>query len=618
MIAKIEPSQLPNEILEHIFLLLSRHSQLACLTVCKRWYSTALLAIYRSIPDSALVRKSSSLASFEKHAHLIKEIWWGQSDPSDPSLDAVKQFLFQSGQLQEKRGNNRLRLTSLTYHGFTGHQDRPFLMKLFKHQPTLTKICLLGSIGITVRLSLDVILECLPNLTQLHVSQYYCEPSDISRWAIQDDADRWNKTLIKEIKDEVMENTEIDTTANNAISSVDPPTAPVRQPFALQKLSFSNVFRSIVDYEIFFGALSNLVSLYLHTEALPKAWSSTTPYSDTSDTISAHMPWNETMAVRLSNSLIRNCPNLQKILIRDNFCTAKLDLPCDNAIGTRHDNPRDTRAQFETLLPKIMRDFRESSFRYSRASLNWMIHTCGSGFTEMNISRPPHWSGSFGASFDDIKSRDLQNVLESCPNLTRFIADGRVLYVKDMAPLTMFTNVDLTQLNDNHSSSKGESSETRPKPWACSRTLERLEIGIMADTDDPDEHKKAWTQLGQVKNCSAIELSKTNLIPRLSHGIGMLGDMKLLYAFLIKRWEATNKPAKISMDESRDVDETGERRKAMLLDSETVVWIARHWTNLLILELDTSGVEELKDEMRALIEKERNDGRMRVVRLQLT
>ncbi|KAF9357005.1 hypothetical protein BGX26_004379 [Mortierella sp. AD094] len=608
--AKIEPSQLPNEILELIFLLLPRRSQLACLTVCKGWYSTALLAIYSSIPDSALVRTSSSLASFEKHAHLIKEIWWGQSDPSDPSLNAAKQFLFQSGQLQEKRGNNRLRLTSLTYHGFTGHRDKPFLMELFGHQPTLTKICLLGSIGISIRLSLDVILECLPYLTQLHVSQYYCEPSDISRWAIQDNAHRWNKTLIKD--EPITENTKIDTAETNAISSENHSTVAVRPPFALQKLSFSNVFRSIIDYEIFFGALPNLVSLYLHTEALPKAWFSTDP---SSDTIGAHRPWNETMAIRLSNSLIRNCPNLQKILIKDNFCTAKLDLPYDNAIGTRH-NPTGARIQFEALLPKIMRDFRESPFRHSRTSLNWMIHTFGRGFTELNISRPPHTSGTLDAPIDDINSRDLQNVLESCPNLTRFIAEGRVLYVKDMAPLAMFMDVDPTKPKDNHNSGEGDPAGTGPKPWACSKTLERLEIGILADTDDPGEHKKAWTQLGQVKNCSAIELSKTNLIPRLSHGIGMLGDMKFLYAFLIKRWEAS-KPAKVLVDESRGVDETGERRAA-LLDSETMVWIARHWTNLLILELDTSGVEELKEEMRALIAKERDDGRMRVVRLQLT
>ncbi|KAF9115037.1 hypothetical protein BGX27_009155 [Mortierella sp. AM989] len=482
-------------------------------------------------------------------------------------------------------------------------------MKLLAHQPTLTKVCLVGSIGIRARLPLDIILECLPYLAHLEVSQYFCQLSDISHWAVQDCRRQWNRsqTLIKD--EMVTETIEINTVESAAILTGT--VAAVRPPFALRVLRFSEAFRYLTDYEIFFGALPNLVSLDLHTEVLLSAWRNIEKHLDTSNTPN---PWSDAVAARFSKSLIRKCPKLNRILLKDKFSVAMLDLQYNGAgAQSNHD---DSRAQFEVSLPKIMRDFRECTFRQSRKSLNWMIQTCGSGLKELNISCSSQEVGTSNTPGDNINSRDLQNILESCPNLTMLMAGGRVLHVRDMAPLSSFLDVSPPHAIRHRDSAQDLPTRTESKPWACTRTLERLEIGIMAETDDPSEHEKAWIQLGQIKNCTAIELSKTNLIPRLSHGLGMLRDIKPLYTFLIKQWEMSES-AEVCTDENRPEDET-KKRRATLLDSETVAWIAKHWKNLLVLKLDTGGIEELKEEMRALVEREKKDGRMRIVRLLLT
>ncbi|KAF9352570.1 hypothetical protein BGX26_009655 [Mortierella sp. AD094] len=605
-------SHAPNEILEKIFFSLPLRSRHACLTVSKNWHSAALSVLYESVPASALISESPALTPFRKHVHLIKELIWTHMNPYDPRVEDVHRFLAQSRQPQQDSNdaafsNGGPRLTSLIYHGAKRQTDHCF-MSILQSQPTLTKVTFVGAADGYLTLSLDDILGCLPQLTSLEVSHSGCSNLDFSRWNVQNSVENLALVHIEPIVSDFENN----NVAELATLPQEAPPMVVRPPFPLERLFFPEAFGTITDYDLLFGALPNLVHLGLDTSVLASSWFDDHPLMF----VPPPYPWIDVMAAKLSESLARNCPKLRNIHVKSRFATAQLDrqhyIP-----GAKH-NPKENKSPFEISLPKIMQELHRETFQYSSESLNNLICACGSGLTTLDISgsgRPnPVIEGS-EVPIPEITSRDLQFILEECPKLVALVARGRTLLVKDMAPLGAVVNTDSCSASATQPSSN--QPEIRPKPWACSETLRRLVIGMEAETDDIGEHTKAWAQLGKLRHILALELYRTNLIPRLSHGIEALSSMKSMYTFIVEHWTQA-KPSSPSPDDSLENETEQEKKPVMMLDSETVAWMARNWTGLTSLRLDMGNVAELEDEMTAYVQREQSQGRMMKANLFMT
>ncbi|KAF8977252.1 hypothetical protein BGZ46_007541 [Entomortierella lignicola] len=605
-------TKIPNEVLGRIFLSLPWRSRLACLSVCKGWHSAAMSALYNSIPASALMNAAPTMAPFRKYSHLIKEIEWKMTDPTDPRLEDAMRFVTQSAQPQQAGSdasisNNRPRLTSLIYYGLKSEPEgKSTFLNILKHQPTLTSVAFVGTHSGFEWLPFDVILGCLPHLTTLKVSDAFCSQLN-------------NRLMTAQggnMEQDSLQDEHIDGSSQNNVaieSSTSAPEVIVRPPFALQRLSFPNLFKASIDPRVVFGALPNLTHLDLYTVIEVDSWF-LEPVTDTS---SFSTPWDNVRSLQFSETLVRNCPNLRSIRVSSRYATVAVD-PQHYLPGARH-NQQENKTPLEKSLPKIVKELYECKFRTSREALINLIDICGAGLTSLNISHIPRTNRNPNAAIADtpdleVNSRDLQFILEECPNLVALVARGRVLHVKDMATWNAAVSEDPCSSSE---SSTNNSTETKSRPWACSKTLERLVIGIKAESDDPIEHKNAWIQLGQLHRINALELSETNLIPRISHGIGALSDLNLMTQFTIDRW--TQIRTSSSSTEDTQGDQLGEKEKsALMLDSETVGLMARNWVSLRTLRLDIGNDIELEKEMMSYVQKEQLDGRMQQVHLSMT
>ncbi|KAF8932023.1 hypothetical protein EDD21DRAFT_378385 [Dissophora ornata] len=665
-------SQLPNEILENIFVTLPWRGRFACLTVCRGWHAAAITSLYASLPISALSTDPRSLASCQKYVHLTKELHWTYINPRDPRYNSAKEFFLlpehydrhrvvpvtipeeaslalttasepsslpQDGeQVHTASTRPRPSLNSLIYVEFAKRSDNESLLEsIIASQPTLAQANISGA-SIS-RLSIEDILESLPRLKDLKVTNCFCNAMTPSRWQVQAEDPDDNQSFGSSSSPSTM--TTVDPVPGNinnqnstggvaAGPESRSPLVKAKPPFGLQRLSFPNAFNGIDKYDLFFSALPELVSIDINTKALMNnlyIFSFMDPFP-------SENPWDEPKSIFFAESLLRNCPKLRILNIAGENCSVRLD-PVDYIPGAKHN--RDGKTPLDKVLPRILKELDESTYRTSRESLNWLLDVCGDGVVTMNIStiltRDPGIPATDAVGLisqgGNITNKDMQRILESCPNLKTLVARGRYIDVKDMAPLSAFTKNGLpssssppvmSKHNDVEEKVAAEGQGNNSRPWACTRMLDRLVVGITAETDDPSEHRKVWTQLGELTRLTALELYETNLIPKLSHGFGEMKDLKRIYAFTIEHWSMPGK-AGISMgasgEESQQEGESqGETEMAArMMDSDTVEWMAVHWARLGALRLDYSGKNEQQEEMRALVEKEKAAGRMKIVQL---
>ncbi|KAG0362816.1 hypothetical protein BGZ54_008482 [Gamsiella multidivaricata] len=527
--------------------------------------------------------------------HLIREVQWTTLSRTPSNFDEIKQFLLQqnsAGQECSDRvdGSGQLRLRSLIYGGISRDDSTyDFLLQLLDRHPTLKALEISCQCWSTARLSLEDILERLPLLTGFRAYDISCKPIERSRWTNRDDSEH---------------------NASSAASSGNSLViAKAKPPFALQRLCYCDAVAAAAEPDNLFGALPDLMSLDIKTSTLARGWSSQFDFH-----ISAESSFlDEQKAIMLSESLFKNCSKLRTLSITSDSDNVAAILDSQDYITGAYHNP-DGQTPLVKLLPRILTEFHKRAYRISRASLDWMVRSTCRGLKILSL---PNEATS------EITSQDLQRILELCPSLTTFVARGRSLNIEDMAPLSVFAGTarpleggaDLSCTSQSKNNSEGCHA---PRPWACSRTLRRLVVGMIAHTDDPDEHKKAWTQLGQLTGIDALELYGTNLVPKLSYGIGALGDLERMYAFTIEHWK---QPPSSSdhMEESNVKDEDQvEAETSVMMDGETTEWIARHWTNLGSLRLDTGETSECGERMRKFVEREQTAGRMRKVQLSTT
>ncbi|KAF9432812.1 hypothetical protein BGZ76_010293 [Entomortierella beljakovae] len=548
---------LPFEILEQTFLELPLKSRYACLTVCKHLYHAAIAALYNSISTSGMVYSDSSLTPFKKHAHLIKEITWKVTEPFCLLLEETMQFL--THQLGDNDTLDSPRLTSFVAYG--------------------------PKTGVT-SVSLRQVLEYLPVLKNLKISNYILDPLDIHWFNSQSTS---NTSIRNNLGVDVVE-------------YLIP--AKAKPLFALQKLDFVQAFRVIADYNGLFSMLPNLTHLKLIPWMDARSWDNDVdlfhPVPD--------IPWNEIQAQKFFISMIRHCPNLRNIKLKGMYnATVILDYK-DYIPGAKY-NLKDNKSPFEKILPLVLLELAKPPIQKSSESLNWLVNTCGSGITTLFISltgRPSLSTQNVVLGPSDtnpapISSQDLRLVLEECPNLIELVARGRVLKMKDIAVLNAISTSSengVTGLSDSDCS-----LSIRPKPWACCKRLKRLVIGIMAESDDPEEHGKAWAQLGKAHRLNVLELCPTNLIPRLSHGLGALSGVRKISEFTIEKW------TDIRIFAECNTASNDKSHRIPMLDLITVKWMGKNWTTLCSLRLDEKDATS-REEMEEFIQKEKDAGRM--------
>ncbi|KAG0328398.1 hypothetical protein BGZ99_005413 [Dissophora globulifera] len=575
---------------------------------------------------------------------------------------------------QDGRGT-RPRLLTLKITTFaSGEIDEAFFTSLIASHPTLTALRISAAGFVNLLLPIEEVMRNLPRLKHLEIDQLRCRPLIPSLWLIQDVEEGNNANDTDTI---VGTNTSTDTNINVNSESGDghsvfgnqPSPHTARPPYGLQHLSYPEVFDEVKDYGLFFRALPELVSLDINVMTLPNIWSNITelffPFNI------GPMPWYDTMAHKFCESLLRYCPKLKLLNITGRGCKVQLDIAhYKPGVGLHN---RDGKTPLDKTLPLILKALYQSRYRNSREDLHWLLDTCGSGVVAMNISYPvPNgaWEpppppeepvltptvapavadGALdgaepivpaattinvaGQSQNTITSQDLQRILESCPRLQILQARGQHLAVKDIASLSLPSHS--TSDDNNNSvdaavdqgdrSKRSSTARTMARPWACSRTLKRLVIGINADTDDYLEHQTAWAQLGKMIALDALELYETNLVPKLSHGFGAMNELSSLYAFTIERW--TYPQRSCSSDGQERAEDQGhategdlvQERQAeppQMMDAEAVAMMATNWIKLGALRLDLGQYKELMDEMHTMVKSEKDRGRMRTTELSM-
>ncbi|KAF9999867.1 hypothetical protein BGZ80_009486 [Entomortierella chlamydospora] len=141
------------------------------------------------------------------------------------------------------------------------------------------------------------------------------------------------------------------------------------------------------------------------------------------------------------------------------------------------------------------------------------------GFYGTDVYRDFHGQVENGAQKrHNITSLDLQLFLESCQHLRHFCAERRTIHVKDMTPPDKRLSAMYYSPGPN-----GENPVIRAaKPWGCEATLEKLEIGFRIISASPSDHRIVFGQLGRCKRLKSLKLTRSNVIPTLTHGVDLL------------------------------------------------------------------------------------------------
>ncbi|KAF9283288.1 hypothetical protein BGZ74_001949 [Mortierella antarctica] len=162
-----------------------------------------------------------------------------------------------------------------------------------------------------------------------------------------------------------------------------------------------------------------------------------------------------------------------------------------------------------------------------------------------------------------VTSRDILQVLETCPNLRVLLARGRVIRFDDMLECAGLDLDDIYQGTD------------KILQWACRDHLETLSIGISISTSNAKCHRFVWSQLAQLVQMKHLMLTATTLFAALSHGLDSTRHWTRLETFGI------------------------EMSPWPFADDETAFWMGQHWERMKAYYVERANYGTLAYQMEA-------------------
>ncbi|KAG0359872.1 hypothetical protein BG005_011929 [Podila minutissima] len=162
-----------------------------------------------------------------------------------------------------------------------------------------------------------------------------------------------------------------------------------------------------------------------------------------------------------------------------------------------------------------------------------------------------------------VTSRDILQVLETCPNLRVLLARGRVIRFDDMLECAGLDLDDIYQGTD------------KILQWACRDHLETLSIGISVSTSNAKCHHFVWSQLAQLVQMKHLMLTATTLFAALSHGLDSTRHWTRLETFGI------------------------EMSPWPFADDETAFWMGQHWERMKAYYVERANYGTLAYQMEA-------------------
>lgn len=138
-------------------------------------------------------------------------------------------------------------------------------------------------------------------------------------------------------------------------------------------------------------------------------------------------------------------------------------------------------------------------------------------------------------------NRDLMLFLQHCSSLQDFSLTRRCISFEDLADTSTSVTTARTPVI---------------QPWACEKTLERLDISFDIPSANPEDHRLIWKHLGRLRKLRSLTLSPrytqyssklSNLVPSFSHGVegllveGGMGETLKEIRYLPRWWEVEDR-----------------------------------------------------------------------------
>ncbi|KAF9359222.1 hypothetical protein BGX26_012829 [Mortierella sp. AD094] len=506
MLHSTRPIYLPSELLSAVFELLTPFQLSKCLTVSRQWYTEAVPILYRHVHFTKRIHPSA-ISAYKSNRHCIRSVEWNTlSDYSTVSEVDILDILLDYRttvpleDLDETvpliPGPNRCEIHSFTLSGTLDsiHRFDDILFNL----TSLTSLALnWWSYSLEVKtneMELDRILEAFPNLTYLTVRGCdYASPSPESAILDQNGALYKLKSFYFDAELLLMPESSLQVFRRlGNLTSIGLHGWDHYSEFFLRKFRPQDLGRILNGPHSKIESIktAGVVPLYLYL--LPQS-------------------------VEASSLRRRGGTSSEQQLIEEQQL-----LQCEEA--------EEIFPQLTTLIagaPCIMsgEDLRCLGLRaqfLTHVDLSSSVADADSLYAELydnDLNKDFHAQVGNGAQRrHNITSLDLQLFLESCQHLRHFCAERRTIHLKDMTPPDKRLSAIYYSPGPN-----GENPVIRAaKPWACETTLEKLEIGLRIISASPYDHRIVFAQLARCKRLKSLKLTRSNLIPTLTHGVDLL------------------------------------------------------------------------------------------------